>query len=43
MHGLRDAPGDGTIRGHADDQRALAAHESHVSPNQLNQAGILPA
>src|SRR5688572_17829153 len=39
MHGLRDAPGNGTIRRHADDQRAFAAHESHVSPNELDQAG----
>ena len=32
MHGLRDAPGDGTIGRHADDERALSAQETHVYP-----------
>ena len=44
MHGLRDAPGNGTIRRDADDQRAFAAHESHVYPLWPDdEAGILPA
>ena len=44
MHGLRDAPGDGTIGCDADDERALTAQETHVNPLwQLNEAGILPA
>ena len=30
MHGLRDAPGDGTIGRNADDERALSAQEPHV-------------
>ena len=32
MHGLRDAPGDGTIGRDADDERALSAQETHVYP-----------
>ena len=30
MHGLRDSPGDGTVGGKADDQRAFAAQKSHA-------------
>ena len=44
MHGLGDAPGDGTIGRDADDQRALAAQEPHVvCPLADDEAGILPA
>ena len=32
VHGLRDAPGDGTIGRHADDESALSAQETHVYP-----------
>ena len=32
VHGLRDAPGDGTIGCDADDERAFSAQETHVYP-----------
>ncbi len=43
MHGLRDAPGDGTIGCHADDERALAAEEAHVDPLVLAANETRPA
>ena len=34
MHGLGNAPRDGTIGGHAHDKGALAGKKSHVQPSR---------